>query len=595
MSATIYPTGVTIYNPEKCFNGYNIVPLATGGVLLFDMNGNEIRKWEMKGMPPQILPNGNIMGYSGRRSSKFSVQDGLNLMQIDYDGNKVWEFDKYEYIADEGEEPRYMARTHHDFQREGNPVGYYVPGMEAKTENANTIILGHSTIKDENISNNPLLNDVIYEIDWEGNIIWEWSLNEHIDELKFSDEIRNAIRKNPNIRKAGGGIGDYLHINCMSLLGKNRHYDNGDERFHPDNIIIGSREANTIMIISKHTGKIVWSFGDDIEDEKLKKMGHFIGQHHVHMIPDTLPGRGNIIMFDNGGWAGYGNEDIQCKDGTKKYLRDYSRILEFDPITLEVVYEFSIKNLNLPFPTDASKFYSPYVSSVQRLPNGNTLIDEGFDGRVFEVTPENEIVWEWVSPYFTTKNKKNMIYRAYRYPYEYIKFEEKPVEKPILPINISEFRLENAGKFGAKTVIHVEGTLPYIEESDLCVAVIEEGDEEINKEKLFDIDEDMFKILNSVDDLENVIKSDETSYILFGAPRCKNCKALHEILEEIIEDENLKINLYFVNIDDISEITTKFNIKGIPIFIVTKSGRELSRINGKQDYDELIEFIERYL
>ena len=34
------------------------------------------------------------------------------------------------------------------------------------------------------------------------------------------------------------------------------------------------------------------------------------------------------------------------------------------------------------------------MSSAQRLPNGNTLIDEGADGRLFAVTSAKEIVWE---------------------------------------------------------------------------------------------------------------------------------------------------------------------------------------------------------
>ena len=48
---------------------------------------------------------------------------------------------------------------------------------------------------------------------------------------------------------------------------------------------------------------------------------------------------------------------------------------------------------------DASRFYSPFVSSAQRLPNGNTLITEGSDGRIFEVTRNHELVWEYISPY----------------------------------------------------------------------------------------------------------------------------------------------------------------------------------------------------
>jgi hypothetical protein len=40
------------------------------------------------------------------------------------------------------------------------------------------------------------------------------------------------------------------------------------------------------------------------------------------------------------------------------------------------------------------------VSNAQRLPNGNTPIDEGMCGRFFEVTSAGEVVWEYVNPHF---------------------------------------------------------------------------------------------------------------------------------------------------------------------------------------------------
>jgi hypothetical protein len=54
------------------------------------------------------------------------------------------------------------------------------------------------------------------------------------------------------------------------------------------------------------------------------------------------------------------------------------------------------------------------------LPNGNTLINEGFFGRFFEVTPDSEVVWEYVNPYFgpmseTAKAQRNHVFRVYRY------------------------------------------------------------------------------------------------------------------------------------------------------------------------------------
>ena len=61
------------------------------------------------------------------------------------------------------------------------------------------------------------------------------------------------------------------------------------------------------------------------------------------------------------------------------------------------------------------KFYSPTLCSAQRLPNGNTMVTEGLSGRIFELMPNNEIVWEYITP-----NRKNYLYRAYRVPPEWI-------------------------------------------------------------------------------------------------------------------------------------------------------------------------------
>ena len=125
----------------------------------------------------------------------------------------------------------------------------------------------------------------------------------------------------------GGGMGDWMHINSMSLLGPNRWYDGGDQRFHPDNIIWDSRESNILAITSKKTGEIVWKVGPDYNASKaLKKLGWIIGQHHVHMIPRGLPGEGNILVYDNGGWAGYGAPNPGAPMGIKNALRDYSRV-----------------------------------------------------------------------------------------------------------------------------------------------------------------------------------------------------------------------------------------------------------------------------
>lgn len=254
---SVYPTGVTIYNPDKCWSGYTILPIKEVGIVVIDMNGHEVRVFkDMHGFPAKLWPGGHVLGSRGLRSGKYGMQDQWDLVQLDWDGNVVWEFDRVEFIEDPGQEPRWMARQHHDYQREGNPVGYYAPNMEPKIDSGNTLVLSHRNVINKKISDKALLDDLIVEVDWEGNIVWEWLCSDHFDEFGFREAAKNALSRNPNYRPVGKGMGDWMHINSMSALGPNKWYDQGDERFHPDNIICDGRETNINFIISKKPAKL---------------------------------------------------------------------------------------------------------------------------------------------------------------------------------------------------------------------------------------------------------------------------------------------------------------------------------------------------
>jgi hypothetical protein len=105
------------------------------------------------------------------------------------------------------------------------------------------------------------------------------------------------------------------------------------------------------------------------------------------MIASGLPGAGNVLVFDNQGGAGYPPAAVGIYAG--------SRILEIDPVTEEIVWQYTAEDSGLPPWT----FFSSFVSNAQRLPNGNTLITEGMQGRLFQVTPSGEVVWEYHSPF----------------------------------------------------------------------------------------------------------------------------------------------------------------------------------------------------
>jgi len=100
-----------------------------------------------------------------------------------------------------------------------------------------------------------------------------------------------------------------------------------------------------------------------------------------------------------------------------------SRALEIDPVKQQIVWEYTGSDSDAPEWT----FYSSFISDARRLPNGNTLINEGMNGRFFQISPAGEIVWEYVSPYFGPqpfgpagkKVQANTVYRAQPVPYDW--------------------------------------------------------------------------------------------------------------------------------------------------------------------------------
>ena len=484
---TVYPTGVMLYDPERAYRGYTLFQAAGVGALLIDMSGREVQLWKgLQGFPNKLLPGGQVFGSSGERPPRYGAQDQLDLVQVDFDGNVVWRFDRLEHITDPGEQPRWYARQHHDFQREGSPVGYYAPELTPLVDRGNTLILVHENVRNEKISPHVLLDDRIIEVNWRGEIVWQWRPHEHFDELGFDAEAKQILFRDPNLRALGSapldgpareGVGDWLHINSLSTLGPNRWYDAGDPRFHPENLIWDAREANIIAIVEKRSGKIVWRLGPRFDGNAAeRRLGWIIGQHHAHLIPRGLPGEGNLLVFDNGGWAGYGTPNPGGPTGLKTAQRDYSRVLEIDPTTLEIKWQYTPKEAGFVIPLDAARFYSPFISSAQRLPNGNTLITEGSDGRIFEVTPDHQIVWEYISPYWRQGALNlNLVYRAYRAPYDWVPQLPEPREKPIQRVDVKTFRVPGAAALGRDRVVELALGDGFRNDGALCVTPDDEG------------------------------------------------------------------------------------------------------------------------
>ena len=82
-------------------------------------------------------------------------------------------------------------------------------------------------------------------------------------------------------------------------------------------------------------------------------------------------------------------------------------MLELDPLTGKTVPVYQAD------PPEG--FYSPSRGSNQRLPNGNTFVAESDSGRLFEATPDGEVVWEFLTPDLKPDGGRQALYRAMRY------------------------------------------------------------------------------------------------------------------------------------------------------------------------------------
>ena len=206
-----------------------------------------------------------------------------------------------------------------------------------------------------------MIGDYLVEMTIDGKIVWEWRAWEHLDPVK--DGI-TAAQDDRNAWTLGNGLSEM-----------------------PDgNVLLSFRNISTVIMINRQTGDIFWKLGAP----------PLSGQHAPYMLPN-----GHLMLFDNG---------PHRLDQTFPF----SRVLEIDAATKNIVWKFQE---SIP-----SNFFSPRISNARRLPNGNTLIVEGWFGRFFEVTAEGDVVWEYVNPYFAgpPKIQTNQVFRIYRYTAEEI-------------------------------------------------------------------------------------------------------------------------------------------------------------------------------
>ena len=194
--------------------------------------------------------------------------------------------------------------------------------------------------------------DLLLKIDANGQVLEEISLLKAFFEGEFNYVLHDARLIDPT-------HANDIEVVTAALADRLEGVDEGD-------LLVSVREFHMLVILDQVSGDIKWH-----------QIGPWVRQHDPEITENGI-----IEVFDNGG-------EHRPPDQFKG-----SRIVALDPVTRETQTLY-------PRPGDET-FFSVIMGTHQRLPNGNRLITETTAGRLFEVTSDGRVVWEYVKPYDDT-------------------------------------------------------------------------------------------------------------------------------------------------------------------------------------------------
>ncbi len=412
-------------NDPKAYQGYTLMsPLMSNTTYLLDMQGRVVRTWKAGSTPgccAYLLENGHILRPFTVRDHPFGGGPGAGggVQEFTWDGEVVWDFKL----------PGDDRQQHHDVCRLPNGNVLMIVWEKKTAKEALAAGRRPETVKESNLH-----PDCILEVQptgkTTGKIVWEWHAWDHLIQdfdstktnygdvgahpelidVNFGEGVLAAMVAKPDElaklraigyvgaagRKAGPVRADWMHANGLAY--------NADL----DQIMVSVHEFSEFWIIDHSTttaqaaghsggrygkgGDLLYRWGNPrayragtVKDQKL------FSQHNAQWIPKGLPGEGHVLVFNNGtrrpgGAYSTVDELVLPLESDGHYARTPGAAYGPD----KPVWSYAA-----PKRTD---FFSSFISGVQRLPNGNTLICSGANGTFLEVTPDKEIVWKYVNP-----------------------------------------------------------------------------------------------------------------------------------------------------------------------------------------------------
>ncbi len=345
--------GVTVHDPSRAHPGFNLYSSRESNFAhLIDMDGEVVHRWEA------TIHGGNMWQVVELLpdGELLVIAADHALFKLDRDSNILWTF---------------AHRVHHDVSVAGNG-DLFVLGREP----ASHVVDGRRIT---------YLNDVIYRLSGDGRLLDKLSIFElfgdRINEqywsllekwLESSDgqrELKEAFETEGLLIKHGTPA-DLFHTNSVEYLS-----DEIPGFSKPGDLLISMRELSMVAVVGYYDAQVRWSWGPD----------ELVRQHHPSLLES-----GHVLIYDNLG-------------GKERK----TRVVELDPLSGEIVWEY---NGDPP-----ESFFSALRGGAQRLANGNTLLTESDRGRVFEITPDGELVWEFYNPMMLEEEQRRVsIHRMVR-------------------------------------------------------------------------------------------------------------------------------------------------------------------------------------
>ncbi len=384
-------SGLLRHDKQRAFQGYTLFEsIRSTEAFLIDMEGRVVHSWKDDATPAHsiyLLDNGNLLKtFSPRNAYGFGMGGaGGGLKLLDWDGTTLWRFT----YANEN------VRAHHDVQPLPNG-NFLMIAWERKTR-AEAVAAGRNP---QWMQDNELWADHLIEIKPEGRnggkIVWEWRAWDHlIQDFDKSKANHGVVADHPeliDINYTERGQADWNHLNAV-------HYN-----ARLDQILLCSHNQHEIWIIDHGTtteearghkggksgkgGDLLYRWGNpQVYHAGWPDEQQLFAQHDARWIPEGHPGAGAILIFNNGSRRG----------------RAWSTVDEIvPPLNSDGSYTLTDTAPFAPakpkWTWSAENWYAQNISGAHRLPNGNTLICSGPEGRFIEVTQDKAIVWEYSVP-----------------------------------------------------------------------------------------------------------------------------------------------------------------------------------------------------